>query len=733
MYDVDFYYYKAMLMIPLLILLTAGMVKAQESLDVISGESSNNSWLQFSDAPNALYHHLAGQAYDLLDKRAGIISGLHTSSDWRQRQEHVRETLKDIIGPLPEKTPLNATITRTIDKNSYRVEHIVFESQPEFYVTGTLFIPKGLREKAPVIILCSGHQMTTYRGAGSQYRILNLVKKGFVVYAMDPVGQGERLEYYDQSSGDSVLGGTTREHSHAGVQAFITGSSQARYMTWDGIRAVDYLLTREEIDPERIGITGGSGGGTQSAYIAAMDDRIYAAAPGNYITNFSRLLQSIGPQDAEQNLPGGIRQGIDHADLLSVRAPKPALIYATTRDFFSIQGTRETLGEVSKIYAAYGKPDNIGMIVDDAGHSSTQKNREAVYAFFQKHLNNPGTPDEIDVEPLSDEEIQVTSTGQVSRSLGGETVFSLNRMEAVKRFEELRTARMDLSRHIPEAVESAKKLSGYQRPESVGTPVFTGRIQRDGYVIEKYFVEGEGDYVIPYLLMVPDTANNNALLYLHPLGKSAGAAESGEMEWFVQNGFMVLAPDLVGIGEMGSGVLRGDSYIDGISYNKWFASVLVGRSITGIRAGDVVRLIRLMERDFVPVEIYGVARQEMGPVLLHAAAFEPTISRVALIEPYTSYRSIVMNRFYAPHFIYGTVAGSLGAYDLPDLGASLAPRKLMITGATDGSDNPVDYEFLSEEFTVIEAVYQDRSATEQLTISRESGDRLYNLFNDWIK
>src|SRR5690606_6078198 len=153
----------------------------------------------------------------------------------------------------------------------------------------------------------------------------------------DPVGQGERLEYFDPKTGKSSVGGPTIEHSYPGAQAFVTGSSQARYMIWDGIRGVDYLLSRKEVDSDRIGITGRSGGGTQSAYIAAFDERIKAAAPENYITSFTRLFQSIGPQDAEQNFPSGIISGLDHADLLSVRAPKPGLMITTTRDMFSIQ------------------------------------------------------------------------------------------------------------------------------------------------------------------------------------------------------------------------------------------------------------------------------------------------------------------------------------------------------------------------------------------------------------
>ncbi|MBA7580671.1 hypothetical protein ES708_22565 [subsurface metagenome] len=446
------------------------------------------------------------------------------------------------------------------------------------------------------------------------------------------------------------------------------------------------------------------------------------------------MLQSIEPQDAEQNLFNGIMRGIDHADLLLVRAPKPALMITTTMDFFSIQGARETAKEVSGIYKAYGYEDNFNMVEDDSFHASTKKNREAMYAFFQKHLDNPGNSNDQEVELLSNGELQVTNTGQVSTSLGGETVFSLNRKETEKLMIELQASRQDLANHLPGVLKSAKKLSGYQEPAGVHEPVFAGRFQKEAYVIEKYFVKGEGDYVIPYLLMIPDKPNNKALIYLHPSGKAAEASEGGEIEWFVRNGFTVLAPDMIGVGETGPGNFRGDAYIDSISYNMWFSSILIGRSIVGIRTGDVVRLTLLLKKNNEISEVYGLARKEMAPVLLHAAAFDPAITRIALIEPYSSYRSIAMNRFYNPVFIHSTVAGALEAYDLPDLAASLAPRKLMMAGITNGLGNTTDPESIIEDLAIIKDAYQYRNAGEQLNIIyRESIEKPYDHFLDWIK
>jgi len=708
---------------------------AQDELDVISGESSSNRWLHYSDASNSLYHHLAHQAFDLLDQRSIEQTNFETLDDWISRQIEIREILINILGPFPEKTPLNPQILRKIEKEFYTVEHLVYESQPGFHVTASLFLPDRPEiESHPVIMFLSGHQLTTYRGASSQLRILNLVKKGFAVLALDPVGQGERLEYYDEETGSTVLGSTTREHSYPGVQAFITGKSQAYHMIWDGIRAIDYLETRPEIDTERIGVTGGSGGGTQTTYIAAVDDRVYASAPGNYITSFKRLIESIGPQDAEQNFIGGIENQIEHADLLSVRAPKPTLIYATSRDFFSIQGTDETYQEVSRLYEAYDSSENIKLIVDDAGHASTLKNREAMYAFFQEHLNQSGDSSEEDIELLSEDEIRVTPTGQLSTSLGSETVFSLNRKKAEELVSDLQHSRENLDRHLSGVLESARDLSGFQSPADLDKPVFTGRIQRSGYTIEKYFIKGEGDYIIPFLLMVPEESNNKAVLYLHPSGKSAESTVGGEMEWYLQQGHTVLAPDLVGLGEMGPGDFRGDAYIEGNSYNMWFMSLLVGRSLTGIRAGDIVRLSHLLMKEFEQDEVYGVARREMAPVLLHAAAFEPSLSRVALIEPYSSYRSIVMNRFYEPDFTHSSVAGALQFYDLPDLAASLTPRKLLIVGMTDGAGDPLTVEDHHADVALIKRAYQTRGANDELILTDGEirTDNLYSLLSTWL-
>ena len=688
-------------------------VHSQEDLNIIEGK-----WLEYSDAGNSLYRHFTKTAYQQLNYRKDKILQISSLEEWKSRQEYIRKALTECIGGFPQKSPLNARITRTVQKDKFKIEHIIYESQPGFYVTSSLFLPANVKKgsKLPVIIYCSGHSVDGYRSEAYQVVILNLVRKGFIVFAFDPVGQGERLEYYDRETGKSAIGGPTSEHSYPGAQALLTGNSQAMYMIWDGIRAVDYLLTRKEVDPERIGITGRSGGGTQSAFIAAYDDRIYAAAPENYITNYTRLLQTIGPQDAEQNLTHVISEGLDHPDFLIVRAPKPALMVTTSNDMFNIQGAMETEMEVSRVYKAYGQPGNFSRCEDYAGHASTRKNREALYSFFQEHLSNPGNPSDEAVEILSPEDLRVTESGQVSVSMQGETVFSLTMKRALdlgKKMDQKRQNQDEFAKYIS---ESAAELSGYREPAENSLPVVSGRIRRNNYTIEKYLLKGEGDYILPYLLFRPDAVNGKALVWLNPDGKAANAKTGEEIEAFVSEGYTVLSADLPGTGELSHGALHGDAYFSGASHNLWYASMITGRSITGLRAGDIVRLANtLIAQGFN--DITGYAKSYIAPDLLHAAVLSDKFRSLVLSEPYTSYLSIATHRFYNPFYILSCVPGVLGNYDLPDLEAAFAPRKLVIEGVVDCLGTRTYIESIQKDLETVRKGYSGRNVSEKLMIS----------------
>ncbi len=636
-------------------------------------------WQYYSDAENSLYKYFCSAGFQQLEERKSVIDNLHSKDDWINRQADVRERLLEIIGPFPAKTPLNIKVTGIIHRDGYRVEKLIYESLPEYYVTAALFIPEKINGRAPAILNPIGHSTMSFRRDIYQHTIINLVKKGFIVLTYDQIGQGERLQYYEADSAKSRFG-STQEHSYPGAQCFISGYSPAKYFIWDGIRGIDVLLSREEVDPDRIGLTGLSGGGTSTAFIGAIDDRILAAAPECFITNFNYLLRSRGPQDAEQNLFQFIYRGLDHPDLIEARAPRPTLISSTTRDFFSIQGARESFQEAGKAFRALGAEGNLEMTEENNEHGFTRKNREAIYAFFQKHLNNPGDASDLEVETIPVEEFRVTETGQLATFLKGETIYSLNKKLVKQQVAELESERANIDEHLSGIPGVAASISGFSTPVEFDHEIFSGRYVNNQYLVEKYLIPGSGEYMIPMALFLPaQNSKKEAVLLLHEKGKNYAANMDSLAKQLVAEGYSVLLGDLPGIGELGPGYLRGDAYIESISYNQWFAGILTGKSIVGLRAEDIIRMTHFIKTNLPDNNIISaISVGALGSEILHAAVFDETIHKVCLLQPFVSFADIALSPEYSPGFIPSTVAGALEAYDLADLMAAFCPRKLLI-------------------------------------------------------
>jgi hypothetical protein len=647
-------------------------------------------WQYYSDNENSLYKTFCTTAFDQLDKRQLEIIKLDSKEDWLNRQKHVRAELINIAGPFPEKTALNAKITGKLKKDGYTIEKLIYESLPGYFVTAAMYIPEGVKKSAPAIFYACGHSVDGFRAGIYQHIIINLVKKGFVVFTIDPMGQGERYEYWDKETDQPRLPVPDHEHSYAGAQCLITGYSTARYFIWDAMRGIDYMLTRKEIDPNRIGMTGRSGGGNITAYLGAMDERILAAAPECYITSYEYIFKSIGPQCAEQNLYKMIQAGLDHADFIEVRAPKPTMIIGTTRDFFSIQGTLNSYNEARRIYEILGSKDNLSIAIDDTVHRSSKKNREAMYAFFQKYLDNPGSPEDVEVEIPGSEELQVTQSGQIATTFSARSIFSLNKTIVESKLKDLDTKRKDYSEHLNNLPILSSSMAGFKYPDDFGPAVFSGRFVRNDYILEKFLIPGSGDYVLPLVLLKPEQKmNGNLVLVVHSEGLDTALYQDNLFQDFVSAGHAVLLCDLPGIGSMGPGYLKGDSYIDGISFNQWFAAILTGRSSVGLRSEDLLRIINFTKSNVHDVS--KISALSIGPVncdLLHAAILEPAINRNGMLRPILSYADLAATRDYNPEFIPFSVAGAINEYDLADLIAGLHSRKVIILNpmSSDGTE-----------------------------------------------
>jgi hypothetical protein len=291
-------------------------------------------------------------------------------------------------------------------------------------------------------------------------------------------------------------------------------------------------------------------------------------------------------------------------------------------------------------------------------------------------------------------------------------VFSLNAAHAKALYKKLEASRNKGKDHLEEVLRESRKLAGYQAPGGAVKSVFRGNWQRDGYTVGMYALQGEGDYVIPLLLAMPDEGTTyTPLLYIRPESKEADMAPGGTIEKLVKQGYAVVAPDLSGVGEL-KPELR-------FPAEAALAAMLVGRSIVGIQAGEVARIINFL-KEFPGIKadhVQAVAFAEECPTLLHAAAYEPAITNVMLVNAPLSYYNITQTHIYKtdPAFNWG-VAGALTAYDLPDLAACIAPRKLTLAGVQDGEKIDAPADLVSEQMKFAESIYS-KSAPGKLTIA----------------
>jgi len=623
---------------------------------------------ELRDMPQRLRGWLQNEAEKYLSQRPR----LENASAVKARGKEFRRQLLANIGELPERTPLNAKIVGVIERENFRIEKIIFESQPKFYVTANLYLPKKGTGPYPAILFPLGHEAGAKSHEAWQYVLGSFATKGFVALAWDPIGQGERVQFYDPDLRASRLAASTREHTMLGVQTLVVGDNIARYTIWDGIRALDYLVSRKEVDPERVGVTGNSGGGTHSAYLAAIDDRLKVAAPSCYITNWTRLLAQLGPQDAEQNLSPFLNLGYDFPDFLYAFAPKPYLILSAIRDFFPIGGARATYAEAQRVYDSLGVADKLKMVEADDGHGYTLPRRLAAYAWMSKWLK--GQEDD-GVEPkfpqATETELECTTTGQIATSLGGESVFTLNQKRA-----------RQLGAKAPTNVlEAARKLSGYQPIE--GAPAITryGTLQKSGYRIEKFVYQSEPGMWIPAVLAIPDggPARHSAIVYVDGSGKAAVAPK---IQSWMSQGTIVLAIDGRGFGELAPETRSSEQWF-GDSSNITTA-LLIGKTMVGMRALDIVRGVELLagRPDVDPGNIKGIGVGRASVPLLYAAAFDPRIQSLELEGMLASYQSIIDSRIH--RYAYEQVVpGVIRHFDLPDLVKAIAPRTVSVRGSVD--------------------------------------------------
>ncbi len=357
-------------------------------------------------------------AWRLDELRQTKLGAIRTETEFLELQRELRRNLLEIIGGLPDKkTPLNPRITGRIQMDGYRIEKVVFESLPGFHVTGLLYLPDGVAEPRPAVLVSCGHSPIGKAHTSYQQISARLAKRGYVVLCWDPVGQGERSQFWDSRRKRSRYNRVCGEHAVLGNLAYLAGANLARWEIWDGIRAFDYLLTRPEVDGARISITGTSGGGFQSSHIAALDERIVAAAPSCYISalpmRMNNRIFADPDSDPEQDIFRMVSAGIDHPGLLLLTYPRPVVVSAAVEDFFPIEGTRKSFREVEAVYRRFGHADRIALTEGYHRHSFSNYNQEFAFAFLDRFNQMPERPGLDSTKVLDEQALWCTKTGQV--------------------------------------------------------------------------------------------------------------------------------------------------------------------------------------------------------------------------------------------------------------------------------------------------------------------------------
>lgn len=313
------------------------------------------------------------RAWQQDDRRRAVFEGVRTEGDLQKLRGDLRARVLDIIGGLPEpRTPLHARITGTIAAEGYRIEKVVFESLPGLHVTALVYVPDAPTGPKPAVLVACGHAPDGKSFKNYQELSGQLARRGYVVLCWDPVGQGERSQFWDAARGRSRYNLVCGEHAVLGNLACLAGTTLNRFMVWDGMRALDYLLSRPEVDASRIAATGTSGGGFQSLYLGALDERIGLVAPSCFVTALPMRMANRTfedpDSDPEQDPAGLVSEGVDHPGLLLLIYPRPVILLAAVKDFFPIEGTRKTFREVAALYRRFGHGDRIAMAEGVHGH-----------------------------------------------------------------------------------------------------------------------------------------------------------------------------------------------------------------------------------------------------------------------------------------------------------------------------------------------------------------------------
>lgn len=639
-------------------------------------ERLDNYVLDYTHAGSQLKDHIYERSRRHFTAGDAARDAVQTPDAVKRRQQELRRNLVASLGGLPASdTPLNARITGAVQGRGFVIEKVIFESRPKHYVTANLYMPsqRNGRRTAAVLVLL-GHNATGKSAPVYQSLCQTLVEAGLIVFAVDPIGQGERLSYYEADLKQPTVRAGTGEHDYAGAQSRFLGDSLGRYFLHDAMRGIDYLLTRTEIDPEKIGVTGSSGGGTQTSLVMLADPRIAAAAPATFIMNRDSYQRTGQAQDAEQIWPGFTSAGYDHEDILLAVAPKPVCVLAVTADFFPIEGTRRTVSRVRRIWDLFNRTDALEFVEVESTHTYTPVLQKAAARFFAKHLLGRDVDlTDFQSSPFPEKDLQCTESGQVRGELAGaEFVFEAT-LARLKEAEDRRSK-------VPVADRRTQELQWLR------TQVFNGREACDlnPRVIERNTVIEDFEVDIAYWWTQRNLANLGMLV--RPRQRPATLpvtiaiwddgtrALSRHADWLRKEcgkGRAVFVVNLAGVGPLAADPIntrRPGGFYD--TYHKLADDLTwIGDSLIALHTYETLLALDVLSQwpdlETQGVHLYGNGR--MGVHAKLAAILDPRISGCGWTGGFT-FADIVRDRNYESLNVkWFILPGILQHFDLGEL------------------------------------------------------------------
>lgn len=675
---------------------------AATAVGVSAARSRDESYETLNRFPRMLHEFFVQQVRESEQRHLRNLSQLQSQADARRYVASAQARIRQCFGAEPPRTPLNPRVTGTLDRGAYRIENVIFESRPGFPVTANLYIPQDRPGPFPGVVGTCGHSANGKAAEAYQSFAQGLARLGFVCLIYDPIGQGERLQYV-RDDFSPAIGTGTAEHLHAGNQQFLVGEFFGMWRAWDGIRALDYLVTRPEVDPQHLGVTGNSGGGTMTTWLCGVEQRWTMGAPSCFVTTFRRNLENELPQDTEQCPPRALALDLDHTDFLAAMAPKPVIILAKERDYFDVRGAEETYERLRRLYGLLGAEDQIALFVGPTEHGYSQENREAMYAWFRRSAGQPGGTTEgmfdgvlhatgaveftaepdLTIEP--DEALWCTPRGQVAAMEGTRTVIDFTRDKS-RQLAERRTGLRGTA--LRQAIRQVLKLPAGEAsaPDYRNWRYLTSR----GFPAKAamaWTIDTEpGIQAIVYGLTDqrwhsrPAERGRRAILYVAELSSDAELREEPLIRQLVdaEPGTPVFTCDVRGIGESLPGTCSPGSFHSPYGSDYFYAihSIMLDRPLLGQTTFDVLRVLDwLAATGHVEIHLAGRGRGAIAAAL--AAVMSDQVVQVTLKWSLTSWTEVAESAHY-DWPLACLPPGVLQSFDLPDCYAELEQKQLWL-------------------------------------------------------